>query len=39
MLTIVIVVVLIAGAIIIAGWLKKKNEIDKNKSDGTIHPK
>jgi hypothetical protein len=38
MVSVIVVVVLIVGAILIVGWIKKKKEIDKNESDGTIHP-
>ncbi len=39
MISIIVVIVLIVGAIVIAGWIKKKKEIDKGDSDGTIHPR
>jgi hypothetical protein len=39
MLTVVILVIVIIGAVILGGWLKKQKEMDKNNSDGSIHPK
>jgi hypothetical protein len=39
MLTLIMLFLIIVGAVIAFGFLRKSKEIDKTKSDGTIHPK